>query len=358
MNSKILIGDAKSKLKEIKSGSVDCVITDPPYGISYLGNKWDVDVPSIDIFKECYRTMKPGSFAFVMSSPRQDVLSRMIENLEQAGLVINYTSLYWAYSSGMPKASNIYNRVSKSGRIMDSIKGAFAGFNPKPAVEVIIVAMKPLEKKNYTEQCLDNMKGVTWLSDCQIPVNGSDTGRFPANIVVSDDALNDGRVFKTSGSAPKMRVKGFFVRPKTGEYIEVKKTISDSGSFSKYFDLDAWFSERVKELPEPVRTTYPFLLVSKPSQAEKHLGGHNIHPTVKPIKLMAYLVTLGSREGDLILDPFCGSGTTGIAASLLSRRFIGIDLSPEHADISRRRIKAARPEHLAKIQTQTNSMTC
>ena len=60
---------------------------------------------------------------------------------------------------------------------------------------------------------------------------------------------------------------------------------------------------------------------------------------VKPIALMSYLITLGSREGDTILDPFAGSGTTCIAARILSRHYLGIEINPEYADIAKARIK-------------------
>jgi DNA modification methylase len=67
---------------------------------------------------------------------------------------------------------------------------------------------------------------------------------------------------------------------------------------------------------------------------------HNHHPTIKPIKLMSYLITMGSRENDIVLDPFCGSGTTLIAAHQLNRRWIGIELNTEYAEIARKRIES------------------
>ena len=121
---------------------------------------------------------------------------------------------------------------------------------------------------------------------------------------------------------------------------------NDSGSFSRYFDLDAWFAQRIGELPEEVQRVFPNLLVAKPSKREKNAGLEvpraNHHPTCKPVKLCAYLVTLGSREGETVLDPFMGSGTTGVAAVVLNRDFIGCELDPEFVEISRRRIKHAK----------------
>ena len=156
--------------------------------------------------------------------------------------------------------------------------------------------------------------------------------------------------------------------------------MSDEGSFSRYYDLDAWWEERIKELPLNVQATYPFLIVPKASKSEKNKGcegmeekyqanadfrpNHkekalegdsgkphgrytkvkNNHPTVKPISLMSYLVTLGSREDDLVLDPFVGSGTTCIAAKLLNRKYIGMEMDSDYVVIAQERIKAHKTE--------------
>jgi len=114
--------------------------------------------------------------------------------------------------------------------------------------------------------------------------------------------------------------------------------------------VDISTSERIKELPEV--KTFPFLIVPKASKSEKNKGledmpdsesrpdivGKNRHPTVKPIKLMSYLITLGSRPSDTILDPFMGSGTTGLAAKLLYRNFTGIEIEGKYCEIAANRI--------------------
>ena len=87
------------------------------------------------------------------------------------------------------------------------------------------------------------------------------------------------------------------------------------------------------------------MIVPKASKKEKDAGceslhEHNSHPTVKPIKLMSYLITMGSREGDIVLDPFCGSGTTGVAAMLLGRKFICIERKPEYHKIAKARLQS------------------
>ena len=199
-------------------------------------------------------------------------------------------------------------------------------------------------------------------------------GRFAPNLLVSDDVLNDGRVTK-SNSTPRPRGGTYFryVNESDGRYYP-----ADSGSYSRYFSLDAWAE---KNLPDSVKRTFPFMIVPKASKSEKNAGldeleekvveclqgnkdgsinkrtngkpsrAKNHHSTVKPIKLMSYLITIGSRPGDVILDPFVGSGTTAVAAAILDRRYIGIELDAEMVDISERRIKW----HVKQAEKEANA---
>ncbi len=438
-NGQLLQGDCKDKLAEIDDNSVDLIATDPPYGYAFMNKDWDRAVVSVDIWRECLRVLKPGAFAFVMSAPRQDVLSRMIVNLEDAGFQTGFTSMYWAYASGFPKAGNVSKIVDKKlgkqrmvigsrtsaygdteesesndGRnlwckpstkevklhskiaVSDQAKkldGSYLGFQPKPAVEVILVVMKPLSEKNYTGQAMDNGKGITWLDDCRIPfTNDSDLksatyggyegnhidhtegkfgmkgskniqanqkGRFPANLLVSDDALNDGNITKSNGHFnSKVKMKGHTLyEGGYNDFTQQDRKLNDSGSFSRYFDLDAWDDNNKSQ----------FIITPKASKSEKNkglenftakfsptmgngIGGRehdpnnknaftkNTHPTVKPVKLFKYLVTLGSRENDVILDPFIGSGTTALACNELHRRWIGIERNPEYVEICKARL--------------------
>ena len=404
LRNNIILGDSQERLKSMPDNSIDLMVTDPPYGIGFMGKDWDKALPKIEIWKECLRVLKPGAFSFVMCGPRQDVLSRMIVALETAGFRVDYTSLYWTYASGFPKAQHIgraldkkagaerlaigrnpnsrencdrSNTIYESGTVgktayitkpatemAKALDGAYAGFQPKPAVEVIIVAMKPCAERTYSDQAESNGKGITWLDDCRIPYadanhqlivractteparhsaftsiadtyrsreyakkNENARGRFPANLLVSDDVFEGG-----------------------------------PDGYSRFYSLDAW-AER----------NFPFLIVPKASKREKDTGieggvkeidtrtptakgsmvkkglqpGKNIHPTVKPLKLMAYLITMGSREGDIVLDPFSGSGTTCIASMMLNREFIGIELSPEYHQIALKRIEHYRRQMAA-----------
>lgn len=502
----IIHGDSLHEMKNLADDSVDLICTDPPYGYSFMGKNWDKAVPSVEIWQECLRVLKPGAFCMVMSAPRSDVQMHMVQNLSEAGFRLDFTPIYWTYASGFPKAGNIGKLVDKRngttpdqsrefaeyikarrlelkhtlgyvdqyvcggttnyswfegrpagqrlprqreydlmkivlnlddrydhfigeaerevvgkktsgiGKAFDNgqwrsesqevditisstdqakaLDGSYAGFQPKPAVEVIIVAMKPLSEKTFVDQALKNGKGITWLDDCRIPTsetysypNGpggkhanpmdweksadrnepqesNPNGRFPANLLVSDDVLNDGVIRHPSGAAKKGKV----IHKGTGDgFLGNMPDVgmigpSDSGSYSRYFDLDKWAS------------TLPFLIVPKASKREKNEGlehlapvqtgsfdGNadtantnrkigadpskpnqprtNAHPTVKPLKLMSYLITLGSRPGDTVLDPFCGSGTTIVAAEMLGRKGIGIEREAEYVEIAQARLE-------------------
>ncbi len=438
--SMIINGDSEQVLKTLKDNSIDAVITDPPYGIAFMGKDWDKAVPPVAIWREALRVLKPGGFALVMSAPRQDVLSRMIVNLQDAGFDTGFSSIYWAFASGFPKAQNLskaadkragaerevvgYKPIaypdtgcwgepaknSKKGGPFSSVcavygggdesydsgkgkgdpitapateqarrlEGSYAGFQPKPALEVVLVCMKPLAAKTYIDQAIDNGKGCTWLDDCRIPFSGdgdikqalshtgigqpssthgnfgkkskqqtinnynpNQKGRFPANLLVSDDVLDDGRErfsHGDNGTHKKGPIDGAFKSFKT----KYRECTADTGTFSRYFDLDRWAKESNFPQPDilgnrqksPV-DTFPFLITPKPSKKEK---GANNHATVKPVKLFQWLVTMVSRKGDVILDPFSGSGTTGLACQSTDREYIGIELLEEHHLIAAQRL--------------------
>lgn len=193
MKYRLIRGDCLIKLKEMKKNSVDLIVTDPPYGYSFMGKDWDKAVPKIKIWKRCLKVLKPGGFAFIMCGPRQDCLSRMILNLSEAGFRIDFTSMYHAFATGFPKASNISKLVDKQqckkqlteklgrkptkkefeevwknyrkiigqktrGSVEEAkspqakaLSGSYS-YNPKPAVEIIIICQKPMMEKTYVGQ--------------------------------------------------------------------------------------------------------------------------------------------------------------------------------------------------------------
>ena len=411
--NKIINGDSLKVLKKLEDESVDLVCTDPPYGYSFMNRDWDKAVPALEIWQECLRVLKPGGFCFVMSAPRSDVQSRMMVRLEDAGFNIGFTPIYWTYATGFPKATNIGKLADKKNYDeAKELEGSYVGYQPKPAVEVVLVAMKPITEKTTLEQAMKNGKGITWLDDCRIPYekdcrllkggsySGNRTGsnaesfyqtgnekikydesaipdgRFAANLIVQDDVLNDGVKRSKGKHTDSGSGSGGIWQESTGK--PAGRTYGDEGSFSRFYDLDAWWKSQIHKLPESVQKTFPFMIVAKASKTEKNKGlehlpkkksssmpgrrnaedmsnskidhdvtgrfvteKQNIHPTVKPIELMSYLITLGSRENDVVVDPFVGSGTTCIAAKMLDRKYIGIEKEKDYAIIAKARVEDA-----------------
>ena len=290
------------------------------------------------------------------------------------------------------------------------LSGSYAGMQLKPARELIIVSQKPIAGKTYLDQALLHLKepehnqlGGTWLDDTRIPYKktddiiaknphttskGSDAydtviygkynpvqqpidytkevGRFPANIIVSDNALDIGINKKAGEYKGEGSKQGGIWQKSMG--LPAGREYGDSGDLSRYFDLDFWFENKLKELPEEQQKIFPFLYVPKASKSERNKGlenletknkwlnggggvgiterenvlAKNIHPTAKPIKLMSYLITLTTRENDIVLDPFIGSGTTAISSILLKRRFIGFEREEEYYKIATERIKYSK----------------
>ena len=459
MDSKLINGDCLEELKKLDDNSVDLLCTDPPYGYGFMGKHWDKFEEKqstksqsvgwmspgmkkttygmreffVPIWKEALRVLKPGALSFIMSAPRSDVQTIMVQTLVEAGFDVSFTPIYWAYATGFPKAMNVGKKTEK-----ENLEGSYAGYQPKPAVEVVIVAMKPLEKKGYTEQAKDNQKGITWLDDCRIPFEGmrdtkqynkdnvgaqenfdigaeglsrgnqpvrktttrkpreentvfktsgfksedndtaeaSPLGRFAANLLVSDKVLDTGKKTKSTGGRAYQNTNEMFSggwaydEEGTGE----NPGKGDEGDFSRYYSLDEWWKSRLLKLAPEVQRTFPFLVVPKASKSEKNMGlddfekqqkiyngqspepskdmkgvekkfttlpTQNIHPTVKPIQLFSYLVTLGSRKEDIVLDPFMGSGTTPISCVTLDRKYVGIEREKEYFEIAKSRVKKA-----------------
>jgi len=262
----------------------------------------------------------------------------------------------------------------------------------KPSTEHWILARKPLKEKTVAENVLKYGTGAINIDGCRIPVTSDDEkdvdriinrnireeedgwgmqdntadrvsvlsnqGRYPANVVVQDDALNDGENSK-SGFMKAGTNRLMSENPNKTCYGEWKSdtvsndTYGDEGSKSRYFDIELWAK------------TKGIIYVPKASRSEKNAGldefeekqvndgrktdidnafqrgdtlRKNTHPTVKSINLMSYLITLVSKEKMTILDPFMGSGTTGVACKLLDRNFIGIEKDKEYLGIAEARI--------------------
>ena len=399
---RIVHGDALDALSKLPDKSVQCVCTDPPYGVSVAGQKWDRRMPGARVWKECVRVMEHGAFAFVMCSPRQDVSARMITTLESAGLDVSYPPILWATATGFAyaKSAAVVARRLASRRGVASrpdVDGSYLGYTPRPAVELVLVCMRPTrDGRSNFDQYADNGLAVTHLDDCRIPyASEADRKSTVAGYYVPADGRPVPPGSTMSRDGKKIRIAGSVDargrQPSnllcSGDALNDGRRHGDShGSFSRYFDLDAWAADHltpvVTAAPKPRRgerecgvdgdvvdlmpseaggggaTTTLLHWIQRGREAiggAGHGGGNgnegatpfnrnsrsrlNNHPAVKPVALFAYLMHLGSRQGDTILDPFAGTGTAALAASMTGRRCVAIERSERYAAIARERLQ-------------------
>ena len=110
--SKLLLGDCLEVLRTMPDASVDAVVTDPPYGLSFMGKRWDYDVPSVAIWAECLRVLKPGGHLLAFAGTRTQ--HRMAVRIEDAGFEIR-DMIAWVYGSGFPKSLDVSKAIDKRG---------------------------------------------------------------------------------------------------------------------------------------------------------------------------------------------------------------------------------------------------
>ena len=336
-------GDCLDVLKTLADNSVDAVVTDPPYGLSFMGKKWDYDVPSVDVWAECLRVLKPGGHLLAFAGTRTQ--HRMAVRIEDAGFEIR-DMIAWLYGSGFPKSMDVSKAIDKAagaerevvgkrtdgryaylgcditgGKTVGGVSGVkeigvitapatdaarqWSGWGTalKPAMEPITVARKPLIG-TVAENVLTHGTGAINVDGCKV---GNEV--LPA---------------ATAGQAKIGTFeRGLMITPeRTGRW---PANVIHDGS-----------EEPVGLLGDAVR----FFYCAKASKRDRGKG--NNHPTVKPTDLMRYLVRLVTPPGGVVLDPFMGSGSTGKAAVLEGFGFIGIEREEQYVEIARVRIEAAR----------------
>lgn len=312
MMLKLIQGDCLKKMQEIPVNSVDSIVTDPPYGIGFLGAKWDSLPPGKEVFEECLRVLKPGGY--LLSFGGTKTYHRMASAVEDAGFEIR-DMLEWIYGSGFPKSYNISKGIAKISKKASEWEGW--GTALKPAHEPICMARKPLSEKTIARNVLTYETGGINIDECRI---GDTSGRFPANLI-HDNSEELRKCFPEtkSGTISKnyKQKKRFDVGEKgKGSNLDESNCYGDSGNALRFFKSINY--------------------CAKASRKER--GEYNKHLTVKPIALMEYLVKMTTKEGGTVLDPFMGSGTTGIACVNLDRYFIGIEIDPVYFKLAERRI--------------------
>lgn len=369
--------------------TIDAVVTDPPYGLSFMGKEWDHGVPGIPFWQETLRVCKPGAHMLAFGGTRTH--HRLTTTIEDAGWEIR-DCLMWVYGSGFPKSLDVSKAIDKAAgaerevvgkrehptlkdkskvnrpecsqyHATNEIKDEWDITSPttpaaiqwngwgtalKPAWEPIILCRKPLEGtvannvqkwgtgainidgcRVATDPLVDDMMrevtrkprvSQTWENGSGFknesnPRTGvPQKGRFPANFIHdgSDEVLGCFPNVKTGNHKPyKQNNPGW----KNTSEINTFENTGDSGSSARFF------------------------YCAKASTSERNVGlsTKNTHPTVKPVKLLQYLCKLITPPNGVILDPFSGSGSTGISASNCGFDYILIEVEEEYCKISNSR---------------------
>jgi site-specific DNA-methyltransferase (adenine-specific) len=424
---KLMLGDNMESLKKLPDNSIDSIVSDPPYGLSFMGKKWDYDVPSIEFWKEVYRVLKPGGHILSFGGTR--TYHRMVVNIEDAGFEIR-DQIMWLYASGFPKSLNVgktIEKFKKTGNASwngtgDSSNGSLGysklqkeqGYRPedysnrhqnkieidneyegwgtalKPANEPICVARKPLSEKSVAENVLRWGTGGINIDGSRVGIVGKDDrsagkrtcnifdevkvsggidspeyipnekGRFPANIIL--DEIAGELLDEQTGYLKSGEVKPHHKKNKTANGYQ-------GSCYGKFQNEDT----TLKGYGDGVGASR-FFYCAKVSKAERNMGldefeekenvmpgintfdndgnrlrvdgsiipplvSKNNHPTVKPVALMSYLCRLVTPPNGIVLDPFMGSGSTGIAARLEGFRFLGMEMDEDYFKIAEARIE-------------------
>tara|TARA_R100001224_G_C4020506_1_gene149152 strand:- start:557 stop:1768 length:1212 start_codon:yes stop_codon:yes gene_type:complete len=385
-NATLYCADCKDVLPLLKD--IDACVTDPPYGLSFMGKKWDYDVPDMDIWTQVHNVLKPG--AHLLSFFGSRTYHRGAIPIEDAGFEIR-DQIMWLYGSGFPKSYNIAKGIEGKlkhgtanwkdwnkldGDLVDSKIGyskmqhkqgyrdkdysekkhiqnvkfhtkeaqQYEGWGTalKPAHEPIVMARKPF-KGSVAENVLEHGTGGINVDECRV---GNQT-------MINRPAGNKG-----GGNSYNLSVKGM---PQ-----DAISTTSD-GRFPANIMHDG--SEEVQEIFAD-KARYFYCAKANKKDRDEGLDGFqevrtgamsatadnsmltgsgnlretkrkNTHPTVKPTELMKYLCRLVTPKGGVVLDPFMGSGSTGKAAIEEGLSFVGIEMDEDYFEIACARIEAA-----------------
>ena len=340
-------GDCLEEMKNLPDNSVDSIVTDPPYGISFMGKGWDHSVPSKEVWAEAFRVLKPGGHLLAFAGTRTQ--HRMAVNIEDAGFEIR-DMIAWVYGSGFPKSQNISKAIEKSGND-DANKWDGWGSALKPALEPITVARKPLEEKTIVKNVLKYGTGAINIEESRVATNPDVPSLGGKGSWKTDKAAKDvyegGYSGEEISSSASGRFPANFIHDGSEEVTELFPNSKSCSSPSKAKPEGTIFGGARTQgaiYPGEDGSAARFFYCAKTSKKDRNGGVEtNNHPTVKPTDLMRYLVRMVTPKGGTVLDPFMGSGSTGKGAVLEGFKFVGIELDPDYMKIAEARIKFADP---------------
>jgi len=369
---KIINSDCIEAMRGMEDNSIDSIVTDPPYGLSFMGKKWDYDVPGVEVWAECFRILKPGGHLLAFAGTRTQ--HRMAVRIEDAGFEIR-DMIAWVYGSGFPKSLDVSKAIDKAAGAEREVVGQTKANGMKAITKNRV---EQGYRKNLTIANYRDIRNITasatleakqwngWGTALKPALEPITVARKPVQGTVADNVLKWG----TGG------INVYGCRVGTEVLPEQKAGQATIGTFERH---DMVTPERTGRFPANfihdgsdevvgiLNEAARFFYCAKASKAERDAGceqiekrkagamvgietregkptnhpmGTNHHPTVKPIDLMRYLCRLVTPPGGKVLDPFMGSGTTLLAAYDEGFNCIGIERDSEYAKIAEARVKA------------------
>ena len=385
------LGDCLEVMRTLPDASVDAVVTDPPYGLSFMGKRWDYDVPSVEIWAECLRVLKPGGHLLAFAGTRTQ--HRMAVRIEDAVFEIR-DMLAWVYSQGFPKSLNVSIAIDKAAGAEREVVGSklgqpgysltdgkgglygdgfgangtgegecqvtapatpeaqqWAGWGTalKPALEPITVARKPF-KGNVAANVLEHGTGALNIDSCRVGTEPVKLNSYKSHGAEGCTTLAEGGTHKGESYMSREslgRWPANLIHDGSDEVVGLFHYQRNGGA-NVALTRKAGTATNIMSgtgMSRPTNAAYAgdsgsaarFFYCAKASKADRNEG--NTHPTVKPTDLMRYLCRLVTPPGGIVLDPFMGSGSTGKAAMLDGFRFIGIEREAEYLEIAKQRMQ-------------------
>lgn len=386
----LLLGDCAEKMRDLAPNSIDAIVTDPPYAFTgssgsggFMGAKWDSALPTVDMWREALRVAKPGAHLLAFGGTR--TYHRLACAIEDAGWEVR-DCIMWVYGSGFPKSMDVAKSIDKASgydgkvigtrvvdvgmqggnmhagrkqqqqvRALSTEAAAWSGFGTalKPAYEPIVIARKPLEG-TVAANCLKYGTGAINIDACRVPTEGAVVVHSPARKTLLASGHKDiGTWENTKGRFPANlihdgsdEVLALFPESNCGKSGIIKHKTNNRSVYMGHPNETSITSFAHGGTGSAAR----FFYCAKASRSER--GEGNDHCTVKPLALMRYLVRLVTRKGGIVLDPFMGSGTTGVAALQEGINFVGVERDTHYYEIASRRIAEAKPEPTTPAQQE------
>ena len=346
----------------------------------FMGKEWDGGDIAFDpmTWSLCLGLLKPGGHLIAFSASRN--YHRMAVAIEDAGFEIR-DQIMWIYGSGFPKSHNIGKQVDKiqgndrevlgenpNHRPISGVnyEGVYAGKNTgakeltkgdsewegwgtalKPAHEPIVLARKPISEKSIADNVLKWGTGGINIDGCRIEGNDAkypDTNPDFKDVgAKSKEAIGIDKL--SFGQTENVKRKKANRNPRTDDSVFNKSTTGFKSETQEFADADPRGRFPANIMHDGLDESWAkYFYCPKTSKSERHNSAlKNTHPTVKPVELMKYLCRLVTPKDGTVLDPFMGSGSTGMAAKDEGFDFIGIEKEREYYEIAEARIKKTAP---------------